>query len=179
MREQGADVSEESDPQARFQKLIDELEVLLARRGDRRDHKRALDDAARRYDIERELILLMSPMQAPSNRTDRRRNVRVACELVGRIRVNEEEAKAVARDLSVGGVMIETSVKLSAGTELAFSLDPQKGLLEFPVTFVGKVAWVKPTGVGVSFTKRSDGSDHRITQLVVNLLRKRGSQLSK
>jgi type IV pilus assembly protein PilZ len=71
---------------------------------------------------------------------------------------------ALCRDVSLGGIFIETASPPPYGTKIAvFMLLP--GLKE-PVTVEATVRWAKPDGMGVQFGVMGARETHALTQLL-------------
>jgi hypothetical protein len=98
-------------------------------------------------DQKRRLLVLLEDLRA----SDRRRHPRIPCSIAVAL---DGFFTDVIRNISVGGVFIETSEAFQPGKalELEFSLPNQEQ--RFKV--IGKIAWRSPEGIGVSFTAVSE-----------------------
>jgi uncharacterized protein (TIGR02266 family) len=94
-------------------------------------------------DQKRRVLMLLEDLRA----SDRRRHVRKPCSIAVTL---DGVFTDFIRNISTGGVFIETSEAFQPGKHLAlkFSLPDQKE----PVEITGQIAWRSPEGVGVRFT---------------------------
>lgn len=85
-------------------------------------------------------------------------DTQVAFELGGKL------LSGMAKDISIGGVFIETSEVVPFGTEVSIvaRFPGTKGELRLP----GIVRWTKPSGFGVQFQSLGARETHAISQLL-------------
>jgi uncharacterized protein (TIGR02266 family) len=67
------------------------------------------------------------------------------------------------RDISSGGMFIETSAPLSVGQQITLNFKPPKG--KKPIKMTAQVVWTGPGGVGVKFTSASKELEAAIKSL--------------
>ena len=83
-------------------------------------------------------------------KTDPRAVPRKPCFLVVRYLAQDEAFTDVIRNITTGGLFIETSTLLPLGEEIRLifpSLKPKE-----PIETTGKIVWSGPAGIGVKFT---------------------------
>jgi len=104
-------------------------------------------------DQKRRLLMLLEDLRA----SDRRRHPRIPCSIAVTL---DGLFTDFIRNISVGGVFIETSEAFQPGKalELEFSLPNQDK--RFKV--IGNIAWRSPEGIGVRFTAVSEDLRKRI-----------------
>jgi len=150
--------------------LIDRLEDLEGRRT---PIGWSPDDAVERVAIERRIMELVGDNPPDS---ERRRAMRLSCELSVKLRTKEHSARAKVTDIGVGGVFVATDVELPVGTVVELEVRGNDSD-EHGLRVRGEVAWRNPGpagGVGVSFTERPTAAhERRLRRFVLELLRHR------
>jgi len=134
------------------------------------------DDAVLRSAIERRIMALVHKGEPGS---ERRKTLRVPCELDVRMRSKRSQVRAHTRDLGAGGVFVETEPDdWSIGTVVELQVRGG-GTDEHGLKVRGMVSWVTDKddahpGVGVSFSHDdSERHERRLRRFVVELLRHR------
>ncbi len=105
----------------------------------------------------------------PKTRSDERHEVHVT--------VSHESVYSLRQDevtnISGGGLFLRTDRPLPVGTVLYMSIDA--GLSDGPISVVGKVAWLRPTGesepagIGVSFLPLEPGEQRRLAEYLAKV----------
>lgn len=111
-------------------------------------------------DQQRDLIKLLE-----WGRRDQRNHGRKACRRPATIAAGDNRYEGVAKNLSAGGMFIETTTTVSVGQEVSLMISLFS--FEDPVSITGKVVRAEPLGVAVKF----DG----VIQNFVNKIPKWGS----
>jgi Tfp pilus assembly protein PilZ len=156
---------------AEFRALVDELADLEARRGG--PDGASADDAARLEQVERRLIQLITT-EIPQD--ERRRHVRLPCDLRVSLRAGGEAGVGVVVDVGTGGIFVETTLAARSGDAIDVEIHPADG--DEPLRVRGKVAWATTSrrtgklGLGIAFVA-DDAGEHRLRLVIVSLLRKR------
>jgi uncharacterized protein (TIGR02266 family) len=134
------------------------------------------DDAVLRSAIERRILELV---HKGSPEPERRKDLRVPCDLDVRLRSKKSMVRAHTRDLSTGGVFVETPPdEWAIGTVVELQVRGS-GTDEYGLKVRGMVSWVTQKddahpGVGVSFSHDdSERHERRLRRFVVELLRHR------
>ena len=105
-----------------------------------------------------------SPMSEAQASTRRHPRVPVRLRVYSRDNAFPEEA----RDLSLGGMSLETGQLLPAGSKMEFELEiPQR---DIRILLVGEVAWVKRDGARPAMGIRFSGGSELHRQLLANYL---------
>lgn len=155
-----------------FKALVDELEDLETRRTGSGGFADPVD-AAPRQQVERRLIELIA---ADIPRDERRRHVRVPCDLAVQVRRDKDASPGHVVDVGAGGVLVETALPAQVGDTLEVELERRAGTLEHGLRVRGRVAWSadgRARQVGVAFTAKDDAAERRLRRFVIELLRKR------
>lgn len=74
----------------------------------------------------------------------------------------QAQALGTCRDISIGGMFVETDVKAAFGTNVSVEMATQDGLMTFPAV----VRWTAPTGLGLQFGLVGARETHAIVQLM-------------
>jgi len=111
-------------------------------------------------DQQRDLLKLLE-----WGRRDQRKHGRKACKRPATIAVGDNRYEGVAKNISNGGMFIETPATVSVGQEVSLIISLFS--FEDPVTITGKVVRTEPMGVAVKFD--------RVFQNFFNNIPKRGS----
>jgi hypothetical protein len=149
--------------------LIDRLEDL---EGKRTPVGWSPDDAVERVAIERRIMELVG--DAPPD-AERRRGMRLSCDLKVKIRTKEHSTRARVTDIGHGGVFVSTEIDLPVGTVVEIEVRGE-GSDEHGLRVRGEVAWRDgdAPGVGISFTERPTAAhERRLRRFVLELLRHR------
>jgi hypothetical protein len=80
------------------------------------------------------------------------------------VKGTREEAPGVAKDISVGGMFIETASPPAFGTQVVVRLRLAPGSDEFKLP--GVVRWTRAGGMGVQFGLLGARETHTITEIV-------------
>jgi len=98
---------------------------------------------------QRRLLLLLEDVEA----SDRREYLRKPCSIEVTYATEDETFTDFIKNISVGGVFMQTTAPLSVGQEisLVFPFPSQ----EEPMKMTGEVVWKSPVGVGVRFIEVS------------------------
>lgn len=153
-----------------FDKLVGELEQVLAKRRTLKDKKKRFELAARRFELEMALIARLKPQRAEAG-VEKRRNVRVPCDLSARLDVKEGVVPVRVLDVSGGGVLVEAPSPIAPHSLVSVMIDSSPGLLDEPLVASGEVAWCKQTKAGVAFHRIDESLERRLFDLVLRLLR--------
>lgn len=162
-----------TDPE--FKHLVDELEDIETRRSGSGGYGSA-EDAARRVQIERRLMELMVT-ELPKD--ERRKFVRLPCDLWVKLRAGDQEKPGMVVDVGAGGVFIETGLQRHTGDPIEVEIERRPGTMEHGLKVRGKVAWAAETrktgraGLGVAFASSDEAGERRLRRFVIELLRKR------
>jgi len=132
------------------------------------------DDAVERAAVERRIMELVG--QVPPGE-ERRRGVRLSCELSVKMRSKEQAVRAKVRDIGIGGVFIETDADWLIGTVVELEVRGS-GTDEHGLRVRGEITWTQTEGdlkgVGVVFNQTpSSAHERRIRRFVIELLRHR------
>ncbi|MEW6672610.1 MAG: PilZ domain-containing protein [Thermodesulfobacteriota bacterium] len=95
-------------------------------------------------DQQRDLLKLLE-----WGRRDQRKYVRKACGRPAALSVRDNRYEGVAKNISDGGMFIETPATVSVGQEVSLTISLFS--FEEPVTITGKVIRTEPVGVAVKF----------------------------
>jgi uncharacterized protein (TIGR02266 family) len=108
---------------------------------------------------QRRLLLLLEDVEV----SDRREHLRKPCSIEVTYSTEDETFTDFIRNISVGGVFMQTTAPLSIGQEisLVFPFPSQ----EDPMKMTGEVVWKSPVGVGVKFT----GVSRRVREIIESL----------
>jgi Tfp pilus assembly protein PilZ len=107
---------------------------------------------------------------------ERRRAVRLPCDMTIKLRSKHKSVRAQVGDIGAGGVFVKTSVEFDVGTpveiEVRGSATDEHGL-----RVRGEIAWRDTSarqGVGVSFKNRPTAAhERRLRRFIIELLRHR------
>src|SRR4029077_497658 len=127
-----------------FKKLVDELEDIELRRSGSGGFA-TLGDAARLQHIERRLLDLVG-MSLPQD--ERRRYVRLPCDMVVLARLGTTQHGGKISDLGAGGVFVSTALAAGVGDEVELELERRPGTLEHGLKVKGRVAWTESKKTG-------------------------------
>ncbi|MDY6953014.1 MAG: PilZ domain-containing protein [Thermodesulfobacteriota bacterium] len=94
---------------------------------------------------------------------ERRRTARKPFSLSVQYATEHEILTDFPRDISSGGMFIETSASLPVGQQITLTFSPPKG--KKPIQVAAEVVWTGPGGVGVRFTKPSKELEKMIKKL--------------
>ncbi len=86
-------------------------------------------------------------------------SVQVACEVVGAGAIQGQ-----AKDISIGGMFIESEATVTFGTEVTIVLLLPKG--KAASRLPGVIRWIKPGGFGVQFGLLGARETHAISELL-------------
>lgn len=158
-----------------FESLFDELEdIENLRTGLGED---AIEpDARRRDEIERRLLALLA-IDLPA--AERRRFVRVPCDLWVEVRAEVGTSSGAIVDIGAGGALVETELKVQRQDHVDLVVERQPGLVEHGINVRGTVAWTGAdstsprSSFGVAFSATQPGEHAHLRRLVLALLRKR------
>lgn len=162
------------DPEE-FESLFAELEdIELRRTGSGRFFSER--DASRWAEIERRLVALVS---TDVSAKERRRHVRVPCDLWVEVHGPAGTGPGVVADIGAGGAFVETELAVRRGEEVRLVIERQPGLFEHGLDVRARVAWTGEEfdpprrGFGVAFAADDPAATHRVRRFVLTLLRKR------
>ena len=98
--------------------------------------------------------------------TERRSHPRVTIKLVVDVALGQTAPKrlAVAKDLSLGGVFIETAKPPAIGGSVVIGIAPDRA--QNPLLLPGTVRWSSPTGFGVEFGSLGGREARTVMELV-------------
>ena len=147
--------------------LVDALEDLEERRT---PVGWSPDDAVLRSSIERRILALVSGRPAP---LEQRKHVRVECDLPVTIRSKRHLVRSQARDIGVGGILVDDSSDFAEGTVVDLEIRGDSD--EHGLRVRGTVAWLEPDGrAGVSFSDFGGiSNERRLRRFVLEALRRR------
>jgi hypothetical protein len=74
----------------------------------------------------------------------------------------QAQATGICRDISIGGMFVETEVKAAFGEILSVKIEAPGGALVFPAV----VRWAAPTGLGLQFGLVGARETHAIVQMM-------------
>lgn len=94
---------------------------------------------------------------------ERRRAPRKPCSLSVHYAIKDQLLTDIAKNISTGGVFIETFEPLSVGQEITLTISPSNQ--GDPIETVGEIVWSGPKGVGVRFTTESEDLEAMIEAL--------------
>jgi len=94
---------------------------------------------------------------------DRRKTERKAFSLSVQYATEHEILTDFPRDISSGGMFIETSASLPVGQQITLTFTPRKG--KKPIKVTAEVVWTGPGGVGVRFMEPSKELERMIKKL--------------
>jgi uncharacterized protein (TIGR02266 family) len=131
------------------------------------------DSAVERSAVERRIMELVAT-NPPEE--ERRKMLRIPCELEVKLKSKTQSVRAQARDIGIGGVFVQTSKPFPVGTPV--HVEVRQGSDEHGLRVRGEVSWIAAgasgAGVGVAFSKPdSDGHERRLRRFVIELLRHR------
>jgi len=134
------------------------------------------EDAAERVAIERRIMELVGG-KPPGE--ERRRSVRLPCEMKIKLRSKRKSIRADVGDIGAGGVFVETEVAFTVGTPVEVEVRSH-GSDEHGLRVRGEVAWRATSdriGVGISFRNRPTAAhERRLRRFIIELLRHRVDQ---
>jgi hypothetical protein len=84
----------------------------------------------------------------------RRKDSRKSCSIPVDYAMGERSFKGFIKNMSAGGVFIETRRPVSVGQEISMTLIPSK--LDKPINVKGEIFWANVVGVGVKFTTENE-----------------------
>jgi c-di-GMP-binding flagellar brake protein YcgR len=158
-------------PKDEFEVLVDQLDALLYdRKHVARDMPRSVLNQMHelRTDLERRLLQLLRPA-ASVVEVERRQHVRVACDLVGHLRVPEQQPEPFQIiDVSVGGVRVQGACPFSLGAHIELTLFTEAG---GNVELAGTIAWLAPNAFGVAFSEVRPATERTLFRLVMRIVR--------
>lgn len=85
------------------------------------------------------------------NSIDRRKKTRKSGIIPVTYRSPSSSDRAIIKNISVGGVFIETHEAFSVGQEITMEISPPK--TEKTIKIIGEIVWIGANGVGVQFVK--------------------------
>ena len=133
------------------------------------------DDAVERAAVERRILELVGHIPPGE---ERRRCVRLPCDMQVKLRSKEQSVRAKVRDIGAGGVFVSTDVPFVVGTVVELEVRGS-GTDEHGLRVRGEVAWNADgdnQGVGVCFNQApSSAHERRIRRFVIELLRHRAN----
>lgn len=99
---------------------------------------------------------------------EKRRHARTLIELpvTFAVKGSSEQAQGIAKDLSIGGMFIETTAALAFGADIVVHArlsTPTKSFGEFDLP--GVVRWLRSDGMGVQFRLLGVHETHAITEM--------------
>ncbi len=164
---------------AEFRALVDELADLESRRSGEGAY--SPDDAVRRQQIERRLLQLVTT-EIPQD--ERRRHVRLPCDLSVTIHGPAEPAPGVVVDVGAGGIFVESGALAKPGDTVDIEIQRPPDAALHSLRVKGKVAWATTTrrtgrpGLGIAFlpatgSAADEAGERRLRRFVLSLLRKR------
>jgi Tfp pilus assembly protein PilZ len=131
------------------------------------------DDAVERVAIERRIMELVGG-KPPGE--ERRRAVRLPCDMVIYLRSKHKAIRAQVGDIGAGGVFVKTDVSFDVGTLVEIEVRGA-GAEEHGLRVRGEIAWCgtgDKLGVGVSFKNRPTAAhERRLRRFIIELLRHR------
>lgn len=154
-----------------FAKLVDELEDLDGQRTEGGGY--APEIAAKRMRLERQI---MAAMTARVGDDERRKYMRVPCQVDVRLRHGSSAVSGVVQDLGIGGVFVHTPLGLGVGESVDVEIARRPGLLEHGLKVHGTVAWSADAspgrrGLGIAFALGDEGHERRLRRFTLELLR--------
>ena len=105
---------------------------------------------------------------------EKRRHARTSIELPVTFTVtgSSEQAHGIAKDISIGGVFIETSTAAAFGAEIVVRAELRSATHSFGAfDLPGVVRWVRAGGMGVQFRLLGVHETHAITEMSKSLER--------
>ncbi len=133
-------------------------------------------EAVERVAIERRIMSLVG--SPPPDGEERRRSLRVACDMTVNLRSKKHTVRGQVDDIGAGGVFVRTLGDFPVGTEVEMEVVGADAE-ELGVRVRGQVAWRSTkhrVGVGVSFRNRPTAAHERqLRRFVIELLRHRVS----
>jgi uncharacterized protein (TIGR02266 family) len=106
-----------------------------------------------------DLLELLQTRSGP----DRRRSPRKACSLAVNYTSWEGAFKGLMRNISAGGMFIQTDKPLAVGQEITTTLSVSNN--REPIKITGQIVWRVPDGIGVKFT----ATDKDLEEMIDNL----------
>ncbi len=94
---------------------------------------------------------------------NRRKAFRKPCSLSVHYTIEDKLLTDIAKNISTGGVFIETFAPLSVGQEITLTISPPNQ--EKPIETVGEIVWSGSRGVGVRFITESEDLEAMIESL--------------
>jgi uncharacterized protein (TIGR02266 family) len=98
-----------------------------------------------------------------SSDESRRRAPRKPCSISVHYAIEDRLLTDIAKNISTGGVFIETFAPLSVGQEITLSISPPNQ--EEPIETAGEIVWSGSKGMGVRFTTESEDLEAMIEGL--------------
>ncbi len=95
---------------------------------------------------------------------DRREHARKTLSIAVDCRTWGDAFRSLVRDISAGGMFIQTNRELSVGEQITVCFPPPSGREE-PIEVTAEVVWTGPGGVGVKFTSVSIKLEEMIDSL--------------
>lgn len=128
-------------------------------------------------DLERKLAKIADPA-APDDHRNRRQALRVHASLSAEFKSADDLKKAFIRNISGGGLYIETDHLLPVNTDLSLRLQlpPNQEMMEIPVTVVWtqtKTSRDLPKGMGLRFNELTPAQKEKIQTLIEENLSER------
>jgi uncharacterized protein (TIGR02266 family) len=111
-------------------------------------------------------MLEEQPLQALLNGSaydNRRKTSRKPCSIAVHYAIEDHLLTDIAKNISTGGVFIETFAPLSVGQEITLSISPPNQ--DKPIETVGEIVWSGSKGMGVRFTTESDDIEAMIESI--------------
>lgn len=130
------------------------------------------EDAVERIAIERRIMELVGG-KPPGE--ERRRSVRLPCDMSIRLRSKHKSVRANVGDIGPGGVFVRTDVVFDVGTPV--EIEVRAASDEHGLRVRGEIAWCgvnEKVGVGISFKNRPTAAyERRLRRFIIELLRHR------
>lgn len=151
-----------------FDSLVQQLEGVLAEQA-RMGVGFSILLAERRLRIEQELMRLLQPGTTVA---EKRRSVRVPCNIGGRLRTRDGQLPVTIINLGGGGACIELDrpPPLDDDVELEFLMGPGSG--GEIISRFGQVVWVNGRYAGIAFEPGTEPLDQHILRFILELLRR-------
>jgi hypothetical protein len=153
-----------------FLALVDEIEAIVRRKAAARGQL-SPEDNERMHAIESRLVSLVSEKV-----DDRRKAVRLMCNLSVKLHVKGQVWPGTAVDIGAGGVFVVTDARAEHGAPLLVEVNQTWAHFQAGETLPGTVAWLPGPqalrqGLGVAFTNIGHETEAKIRFLVIQLLR--------
>lgn len=146
-------VSEISEKQAdetrvedRFKELLKDISAFI--------DKASAEQKQRLLTLFEEIMPLYVRLLEDLRHQDRRKHSRKACSLAAYFATWEGSFQSFVRNISHGGMFIQTRRVLPAGQQITVSLPPPANRKEM-IEVTGEIVWSVPEGLGIKFTSVS------------------------